>query len=254
MTVVISHSILMYLNMIYIMFRFAEYHVKGWLVCLILIIIKLPAMEMIDEDILLARGAVYRRIKKNEFIFHEGGKCSFYFQLVQGKVSWLNFDDEGKIFIQSIVEPGECFGELPLFDGEPYAASALAETDIVILQLPKSTFQLLLKEDAEILLSFSKLLAQRIRYKFLLLKEIACHNPEQRIITLMNYLREKNLNANQSSFRINLTRQQLAGMTGLRVETVIRVIKKLSKSGKLCIEKGKVFLLKNDFSHKSIAI
>ena len=211
-------------------------------------------MEMIDEDILLARGAVYKRIKKNEFIFHEGGKCSFYFQLVQGKVSWLNFDDEGKIFIQSIIEPGECFGELPLFDGEPYAASAMAETDIVILQLPKTTFQLLLKENPEILLNFGKLLAQRVRHKFLLLKEIACHNPEQRIITLMNYLREKNINVNQSPFKINLTRQQLAGMTGLRVETVIRVIKKLSKSGKLCIDKGKVFLLKNDFSHKSIAI
>ena len=37
---------------------------------------------MINEDILLSRGAVYKKVKKGEFIFHEGSKCSFYFQLI----------------------------------------------------------------------------------------------------------------------------------------------------------------------------
>lgn len=209
-------------------------------------------MEMIDNDILLTLGAVYKKIKKNEFIFHEGAKCNYYFQLVQGKVSWLNFDDEGKVFIQSIVEPGECFGELPLFDGEPYAASAMAETDSVILQLPKTTLINYLKDNHEVLFRFGKLLAHRVRYKFFLLKEVACHNPEKRILALLNYIKGKNDAQHVAEIKIDLTRQQIAAMTGLRVETVIRVISKLSKTDKLSIEKGKVFFKNSDFSHKSL--
>ena len=41
--------------------------------------------------------------------------------------------------------------------------------------------------------------------------------------------------------RVNLTRQQIADMTGLRVETVIRTIKNLEHKGDLVIDKGKVY-------------
>jgi CRP-like cAMP-binding protein len=40
-----------------------------------------------------------------------------------------------------------------------------------------------------------------------------------------------------------LTRQQVASMTGLRVETVIRVMKELEEQKMITIEKGKVYLL-----------
>ncbi|HNB48403.1 MAG TPA: Crp/Fnr family transcriptional regulator [Chitinophagales bacterium] len=206
-------------------------------------------MEMIHEDILLTLGAVYKRVKKGEYIFREGAKCYYYYQLVQGKISWLNLDEDGKIFIQSIIEPGESFGELPLFDGEPYATSAIAETDCIILQLPKSAFQLLLKENTDILFSFNKLLTQRMRYKFLLLKDVAYHTPEQRILTLLHHFKQKEARHNgHADFKIDFTRQQLAEMSGLRVETVIRVIKNLSKKGQLYIHRGKVFMLNNENS------
>lgn len=206
---------------------------------------------MVNEDILLSRGAVYKKIKKGDFIFSEGAKCNFYYQLVEGKVSWVNYDAEGKVFIQSIIMPGECFGELPLFDDEAYAANSMAECDSIIIQLPKTTFLQLLKDNYDLHMAFSRLLAQRVRYKFFILKELACHNPEQQIISLLNFYKEKYHHSINEPFRINFTRQQLAGMTGLRVETVIRTIKKLCEKGMLTINKGKVYLMNNDSNHKS---
>lgn len=207
---------------------------------------------MIDIDILLASGASYKRIRKGEFVFHEGSVCYYYYQLVEGRVSWINYDDEGKVFIQSIIEPGECFGELPLFDDNPYAASALAEADSIIIQLPKATFLQLLQTYSSIHFSFSKLLAQRVRYKFFVLKEVACCSPEHRIVALLNYFRQnyKSRVTDNEPYVVNYTRQQLAGMTGLRVETVIRVISNLNKKGKLHIEKGKIILQHSDSNHK----
>lgn len=207
---------------------------------------------MISEDFLLARGAVYKRIHKGDFIFKEGAKCNFYFQLVEGSVSWVNYDAEGKAYIQNMIQPGECFGELPLFDEEPYAANSVAETDSVIIQLPKSTFHQIIRERQDILFAFTRLLAQRVRYKFLMLKELASHDPEQQIITLLNFFKEKNHSDPAGPFyKVCFTRQQLAGMTGLRVETVIRVIRRLSEKGKLIINKGKVFMVNGDSNHKS---
>ena len=209
---------------------------------------------IIDEDILLTRGAVYKKIKKGDVIFKEGTACHFYFQLVEGCVSWENYDSDGKIFVQQIVQPGECFGELPLFDGQPYAASAVAEEDSVVLMLHESTFHELLKERQDILFAFSKLLAIRVREKFFMLKELACHSPVEQITALLNLYKEKSCEVlKETTLRVNYTRQQIADMTGLRVETVIRVIKKLSKEGKLIIQKGKVYLPSNiDFNHNNL--
>jgi len=67
---------------------------------------------MIDIDVLLAYGAAYKNVSINEAIFNEGHACSFYYQLVSGRLRWVNTDNEGKECIHSIVEAGECFGEI----------------------------------------------------------------------------------------------------------------------------------------------
>jgi len=196
---------------------------------------------IIDTDILLALGATYKKVPAGESIFKEGGVCSFYHQLVHGSVRWVNIDDDGNEFIQNMIEEGECFGELPLFDEEPYAATAIADTDAVILRLHKSLFLQLLLEKPDIHFAFTKLMSQRLRFKFLLLKELVHHNPEQSIRTLLNYLKRNNKSICTKCNKVNLTRQQIANMTGLRVETVIRTIRHLHEKGTLVIEKGKVY-------------
>lgn len=196
---------------------------------------------MINTDLLLAWGAVYKKINTGEVIFKEATQCYFYTQLVSGRVKWVNIDDEGKEFIQTIIEPGECFGEIPLFDEGTYAATALAEEESVIIRLHKASFIQLIKENPEIHFAFTKLLAKRVRFKFLLLKTIALHAPEARIATLINYLKSENKNFCPKCNQLKLTRQQIADMTGLRVETVIRTIRSMHNKGSLIIEKGKVF-------------
>lgn len=196
---------------------------------------------MVDIDILLTMGAAYKKVAAGEIIFREGATACFYYQLVSGSVRWTNIDDDGKEFIQNMIGPGECFGELPLFDGEPFAASAIAETDAVIIRLHISSFHQLVLERPEIHFEFTKLLSQRLRFKFMLLKELSNHNPEHSIVSLLNYLKQNKKNICSKCNKINLTRQHIANMTGLRVETVIRTMRHLHDKGQLLIQKGKVY-------------
>jgi CRP-like cAMP-binding protein len=196
---------------------------------------------IIDINILLAWGAIYKKLGRGEVIFSEGSECSYYNQLISGIVKWVNIDDDGKEYIQTMIEPGECFGELPLFDDGLYAASAIAEEEVVLIRLRKNTFLQLIKEHNEIHFSFTKLLAKRVRFKFLLLKSIAYHAPEVRISTLLSYLKKEHKNFCANCNQLKLTRQQIADMTGLRVETVIRSMRNMHDKGDIVIERGKVF-------------
>ncbi len=196
---------------------------------------------ILDEDLLLACGATYKKLNAGEIVFSEGSICSFYHQLVSGRVKWINFNDEGKEFIQTIVEPGESFGELPLFDDKPYAADAMAVEDSIVLRLHKPVFLNLLKDSPELHFSFSRLLAEKVRYEFLLLKTISTEEPEKCIGILLDYLKKNNKHFCKECNQLKLTRQQIANMTGLRVETVIRALRNMHNNGKVVISKGKVF-------------
>lgn len=195
--------------------------------------------KLIDSNILLAWGATYKTFEAKEHIFSEGEKCYYYFQLVEGKVAWLNLNEEGKEFIHKLIFPNESFGELPLFDNNTYSADAVALEKSVILRLPRLLFIDLIKGNPEIMFKFNKSLTEHLRVKFLLLKTIAFENPEKRVFTLLNFLKSK-YGGNKNTFHVDLTRQQIANMTGLRVETVIRVIRKMHEKGDLVIEHGKV--------------
>ncbi len=196
---------------------------------------------MIDTDMLLAWGASYKKVHAGGIVFMEGNTCNFYYQLVSGKVRWVNIDEEGKEFIQIIIGPGECFGEIPLFDDGQYAATAIADEETVLLRLHKSSFLQLIKDNADIHFDFTCLLAKRVRFKFDLIKSLALHSPEGKIATLLEHFKKENKNFCTDCHQLKLTRQQIADMTGLRVETVIRSMRNMHERGELLIDHGKVY-------------
>jgi len=197
---------------------------------------------MIDTHLLLEKGATYRHAEAGEIIFNEGAPATFYYQLVSGRVRWSHFDDNGKEVLHRIVEAGEAFGEFPLFDGEPYAASAVADSPCTILRLGAAAFHELLAEHPDIHFAFSKSLVSHLRFKFFLFNALAKNNPQTALVELIDYFNRHGQLICKDCNRLMVTRQQLANMLGLRVETVIRAIKQLQQEDKLCIVKGKVFV------------
>ena len=196
---------------------------------------------MININLLLAWGATYKKVSAGETIFSEGQFCKYYYQLVSGNVRWINIDSEGRECIHSIIGSGESFGEFPLFDDGLYAASAIAENDCMLIRLHKSTFLELLKENSDLLFEFTRLLTKRLRFKYALIKSFASNNQETRIINLINQLKSENKNFCPECDQLKLTRQQIADMTGLRVETVIRTMRQMHERGDIIISRGKVY-------------
>ena len=195
---------------------------------------------MIDETILVQYGAVELKLEKGAFLFHEKERAAHYFQVKSGKIKMFNLNAEGKLFTQGMFEAGESFGEPPLFTDSNYPACTVAEENTCLYKLPKAKFLKLLKENPEIHLMITRMMASRLLYKSMLLKEISSFKPEHRILSLIDYLKkEEGIPADQK-YEVSLTRQHIADLTGLRVETVIRSVKTLEKEGSLNIRGHKI--------------
>ncbi|MFC0182222.1 cAMP-binding domain of CRP or a regulatory subunit of cAMP-dependent protein kinases [Pseudarcicella hirudinis] len=195
---------------------------------------------MIPAEILEQFGASQKVLKKGEILFQETEEARFYYQIITGEVKMLNWNSEGKEFIQGIFTDGQSFGEPALFGRFPYPASVIASRQTLLYKLSFDQLMELLKYNFEIHLSFTEILSRRLQYKAMIMKEISNHDAEHQITTLMKYLKRQA--AVKGPFEVKLTRQNIADMTGLRVETVIRTIKAMVQQHKLIMKDRKVYL------------
>ncbi|MEO8712802.1 MAG: Crp/Fnr family transcriptional regulator [Parafilimonas sp.] len=195
---------------------------------------------MIQEDVLLAMGT-FRKYKKGKCIFFEGDAALFYHQVSEGSVRMVNNFANGKEFIQGSFKPGESFGEPVLLIDAAYPATAIANEHTVVLRIAKENFLCMLLENNEMLFAFAQLLSKRLFMKATIAREISGEKPMHRVLTLLSILKKENGDADKK-FKVELSRQRIGDMLGLRVETVIRTMKQLEEKGFITIKNGKAYL------------
>jgi len=197
---------------------------------------------MIAPELLEKYDASKKSFEKSEIIFEEGYLPTHYYQVISGEVKMSNYNDDGREFIQGIFYKDQSFGEPPLFLNQKYPANAIAVEDAKIYLLSKISFMKLLEENPTVSIKIIENLAQRLYYKSVMAAEMSTHEPEHRVLKLIDHgIAYFNFKKDDNGYLINFTRQQIGDLTGLRVETVIRTIKALEKKGVLKIINRKVY-------------
>ncbi|MBL7858000.1 MAG: Crp/Fnr family transcriptional regulator [Cyclobacteriaceae bacterium] len=180
-------------------------------------------------------------LRKDQMLVQEGDKALDFFQVEDGSVKMFIASQDGQEFIQGIFGKGESFGEPALIGKFPYPSNVVAIEKSKVWKLPSDSFFQLLKENFELHLKMDLVLCNRLKYKSMVLAEISSYDPEHRLLTLLRYFKSKSVKTGiPDAVIIPYTRQQLADMSGLRVETVIRTVKKMEKEGKLQLEGHKI--------------
>ncbi len=195
-------------------------------------------MKVISSSLLQQYGASLNLFVKSEYIFHEDWPAHFYFQIDTGTVKMFNAG-ETKDYVQSFFTNGESFGEPPLLGDFAYPADARAVTECKIWVLKKTNFLQLLEENFWAHITLTQSLAKRLCYKTKLLNAMNTQNPENRILTIIDFFKSKSSYTN-TPYEVPFTRQALADMTGLRVETVIKKVIQLAETGQLQLNNHKI--------------
>lgn len=194
----------------------------------------------IDEKLLYSFGAENKQYKKGELIFRQDDHALYYFQIAKGKIKLNNYNEEGKEFIHNILGENQSFGDSLVFLEKQYPMNAVALSPAEIIRLPKNNFMDLLKQHPEISLKMNMCLAQKLYFKSRMIHNLASQNPISRIKGLLDYLKSYHKEDVQFSYPVEITRQQLANLTGLRVETVIRTLKKMEKENIIKIDNKRI--------------
>ncbi|SHJ96812.1 Crp/Fnr family transcriptional regulator [Epilithonimonas mollis] len=195
---------------------------------------------VIEETIIKLSGAKVKEYSVGDIIFSEGSSPLYYYQIVEGEVKLNNYNEDGREMIQSILTNGHSIGEFLLFMNKLYPMNAVAITPCTILRLSKNKFFSLLENYPETRINIIQSFSDSMYFKFVMGQIFSTKNPATKLRALMDYLKSLQADQEPFSFQIPLTRQQMASITGLRVETTIRTLKNLERENIVKIHNRKI--------------
>jgi len=184
--------------------------------------------------------AVSKRYRKGETIFFEGDPGIGFYMVAQGKVKIFKTSFDGKEQILHIFGPGEPFGEVPVFHGNPFPANAetLSESDVFFF--PRSEFVGLITSHPSLALNMLAVLALRLRRFATQVENLSLKEVPGRLASHLQYLMEEQ--QRQDKVVLDIPKGQLANLLGTSSETLSRIFSKMSEEGLIRVE-GKTIVI-----------
>jgi CRP-like cAMP-binding protein len=184
------------------------------------------------------------KFRKKEAIFSEGDPSELFYIVKKGKVKITKLSHEGKEIILEIISPLDFFGGIAVLRGFPYPANAVAMEDTEVLKISRKNLMSILDRFPNLMYCMATNIGDRIKGSHETLKSIALEKVESRIASLLIKLSDKAGEKTLEGTAINmkLTKQDIAEMVGTTVETSIRTMSKLSKSGLVSVKVGRIII------------
>ncbi len=186
-----------------------------------------------------------RRLSRDETLFNEGDPSEGLFVVQSGAVKLFKMAETGREQVLVIERAGSTVGELAVFDGGAYPASAAAVEDSTLLYLPKREFLDLCRRNSAVSFAVIRALAWRFRYMASLVEELSLKEVSHR---LARFLRDRAALAGVRSrrgieFPLEETNQQIAAEIGTVRDLVSRNLRRFVDRGIIKMERRKVIVL-----------
>jgi len=197
----------------------------------------LPQRQL--EDI--SNIAVEKSFQRGESIFFEGDKGLGFYMVGEGRVKIFKVSPAGKEHILHIFGEGEPFGEVPVFYGQPFPASAEALDKTRTIFFPRDRFIMLVEANPSIALNMLAVLSMRLRRFASQIESLSLKEVPTRLANYLMYLSEEQGNADV--VQLDISKGQLASLLGTIPETLSRIFAKMSEEGLIRVNGRTIELL-----------
>lgn len=172
------------------------------------------------------------------------------YQIEQGKVRACNYSEKGKEIVYAIFNPGDCFGELSLIDGEPRHSHMFALGATTLNVLHKSAFTQLYNQHIEIPQSLNLMLSKRLRFAFAATENFTLLSLRERLahylISIAVQSPEFHEKQRKSRWIIDITQENLSKMLFTSRQSVSKELKYFESIQAIEIKYGKIYLVDMD--------
>lgn len=201
--------------------------------------------NMTDEDLgLFDTIRTFYVYEKNQTIFHEGTPCHGLYILCCGKVKLTLLSRLGQSQLLELVSPGEIIEKNGLFNMGVHSVTAETIERTQVGFIEKNDLLTILKENGDVAVKMINVLSQEVGRIQDQLNKFISQTARERLADLLLDLSEKYGVRNREgiSLQIELKRAELAEMTGVSLETLIRLLK-VFKDEKIIQTHGKEITL-----------
>ncbi len=191
-----------------------------------------------EEIHLLAARALKRQFTKGELLFSEGELCHGLHVIASGKVRIFKTSLGGREQILAVNVSGETVAELPVFDGGPYPASAVAIDEVEIIFISQQIFQSFCMECPQVALKVLAVVGSRLRRLVGIIEELSFTTIRERLISaLLRMAESQGVSTSRGiEFQLPGSHQELASQLGTVRELVSRNLMRLQAEGLLEVD------------------
>nr|WP_315150074.1 Crp/Fnr family transcriptional regulator [uncultured Flavobacterium sp.] len=219
--------------------------------CIVREISSLKALNK-DELIKLAECKTSYTIKKGNPIFEEGDLVNGIYCVTSGACKLSKLSPNGKDQIIKLVKAGELLGQRSMISDEPANLSAVALEDMEVCFIPKAEVINMFDKNNQFSMNMMKTICGDLKEASEHMISISQKTVKERLAETLVYLEETFGKKDDGSLRIQLSREELAGMIGTATESCIRLLSDFNKTGLIGLI-GKKIVIKDLAKLKRIA-
>jgi len=190
-----------------------------------------------------------RRYPKQTEILRQGDPADVLYYIVEGSVTALMEDDDGREIILAYLNKGDFIGEMGLFMPEPRRSVMVrSRTDCQIAEISYKRLDQLFASDLriyikEILFAIGAQLTRRLQHTSTKVGHLAFLDVTGRIArTLLELCEQPDAMTHPDGMQIRITRQEIGRIVGCSREMAGRVLKNLEDQGLIHV-KGKTIVV-----------
>ena len=163
---------------------------------------------------------------RGDVLFKEDEEADALFVVESGRVAIGNRSIDGRESMVALMESGDLFGEMSLFDGTGRSADARALEPSQVLSVPFEPLRTVLDERPSLLWEVVKMLSGRLRHMDAALADAFFLD-----VTGRTAKRLLELAGDTDAFEIPITQEELAGLIGASRERVNKAISAFMRLG-----------------------
>ncbi|WP_329806165.1 Crp/Fnr family transcriptional regulator [Flavobacterium facile] len=193
-----------------------------------------------DELIRIADCKTSYTVKKGETIFDEGDSLNGIYCIKDGVCKLSKLSDNGKDQIVKLVKKGELLGQRSLISEESTNLSAVAIEDMQVCYIPKQEILQFFNENNQFSLNMMKSVCGDLKDADDNMVNLAQKTVKQRLAETLLKLETDFGIHEDGSLKIQLSREEIAGMIGTATESCIRLLSEFNKEGFITLQGKKI--------------
>jgi CRP-like cAMP-binding protein len=181
-----------------------------------------------------------RQLDSGEVLFQKGDKGDALYGVRRGRVRIETGTAAGGRLTLNVLGPGDLFGEIALFDGQPRTADAVAAEASELFTVRRGDFLSYLEREPRVTLRLLEMLCHRIRWVSDRMEEAVLLPLHARLARRLCML------ADDFGSEVHISQEELGVYVGAARESVNRQLQEWRRAGIIELRRGRISLLDMD--------